>query len=78
MARLAEQRMAEAIEAGAFDDLPGAGRPLAELGEPYDEFWWVRKWLRQQTSAAPQGPTSKPLGQLATIETVRMSRDCAK
>jgi hypothetical protein len=25
---IVEQRIAEAIEAGAFDDLPGAGRPL--------------------------------------------------
>ncbi len=27
--RIAEQRIAEALERGEFDDLPGAGRPLA-------------------------------------------------
>jgi hypothetical protein len=30
--RIAEQRIADAVQAGAFDDLPGAGRPL-DLGD---------------------------------------------
>jgi hypothetical protein len=33
------------MEAGQFDDLPGAGKPIPDLAEPHDELWWVRKWL---------------------------------
>ena len=33
---------------GAFDDLPGHGRPIAGLDEPLDEAWWVREKLRRE------------------------------
>ena len=40
--------------AGEFDALEGAGRPLTDLDEPYDEFWWVkRKLRREQLSFVP-------------------------
>jgi hypothetical protein len=42
---LADRRIREAMEAGQFDDLPGAGKPIPDLAEPHDELWWVRKWL---------------------------------
>ncbi|MHA7876863.1 DnaJ family domain-containing protein [Roseivivax sp.] len=29
--RIAEQKMLDALEDGAFDNLPGAGRPIADL-----------------------------------------------
>jgi hypothetical protein len=43
-----EQRIREAQESGAFDDLPGAGKPLPGRGEPYDENWWVRDFVRRE------------------------------
>jgi len=50
----AERQIREAQEAGEFDALEGAGRPLADLDEPYDEFWWVkRKLRREQLSFVP-------------------------
>ena len=33
---------------GAFDDLPGAGRPLENLGGRRDEDWWIREKLRRE------------------------------
>ena len=49
-----ERRIREAQEAGEFDALEGAGRPLTDLDEPYDEFWWVkRKLRREQLSFVP-------------------------
>lgn len=42
-----ERRIREAMERGEFDDLPGAGKPLPCAGEPYDEMWWVRAWLKR-------------------------------
>ncbi len=49
---LAENRIREAIEGGAFDHLEGSGRPLPDLDEPYDELWWLRRWLRREAAAA--------------------------
>ena len=49
-----ERQIREAQEAGEFDALQGAGRPLADLDEPYDEYWWVkRKLRREQLSFVP-------------------------
>lgn len=45
---VAENRIREAIEQGGFDNLPGAGKPLPDIDEPYDEMWWVRKWVRRE------------------------------
>ena len=39
-----ERAIREAQERGEFDDLPGAGKPLADLGDPDDPMWWVRRW----------------------------------
>jgi len=49
-----ERQIREAQEVGEFDALEGAGRPLTDLDEPYDEFWWVkRKLRREQLSFVP-------------------------
>jgi hypothetical protein len=44
---LPERLIREAMEAGEFDDLPGAGQPLPGAGVPDDELWWVRDWLKR-------------------------------
>lgn len=46
-----ERQIREARESGAFDDLPGAGRPLPGRGEPYDENWWVKDFVRRERLA---------------------------
>ncbi len=43
-----ERRIREATERGDFADLPGAGRPLEDLGESYDPAWWAKRWVRRQ------------------------------
>jgi DnaJ-like protein len=49
-----ERQIREAQEAGEFEALEGAGRPLQDLDEPYDEYWWVkRKLRREQLSFVP-------------------------
>jgi DnaJ-like protein len=37
-----------AAERGAFDGLPGAGKPLPGLDGPDDGLWWVRGYLRRE------------------------------
>ena len=43
-----DQQIDEAKERGAFDNLPGAGRPLPDRGE---EDWgqaWLREWVQRE------------------------------
>jgi hypothetical protein len=43
-----EEQIEDAQKRGVFDNLPGAGKPLPDLDEPYDEMWWVKKKLREE------------------------------
>jgi Domain of unknown function (DUF1992) len=43
-----------AREEGAFDNLPGAGKPLRNLDQAHDPTWWVKDFLqREQLSILP-------------------------
>jgi hypothetical protein len=49
-----EELIRLAHEKGAFGNLPGAGKPLADLGESYDPDWWVKKLVqREKVSMLP-------------------------
>jgi DnaJ homologue, subfamily C, member 28, conserved domain len=52
---IAERLILEAIDRGEFDDLPGAGKPLRDRGRPYEELWWVRRWLERNEAAGMFG-----------------------
>jgi hypothetical protein len=36
------------MEEGDFDNLPGLGKPIPDIDEPYDPMWWVRPWVRRE------------------------------
>jgi hypothetical protein len=41
----------QAMERGDFDDLPGAGKPIPDLGTTHDPDWWVRKLVERERIA---------------------------
>ena len=43
-----ERQIQEAMERGEFDNLPGAGKPIADLDKPHDELWWIKDKLRRE------------------------------
>jgi hypothetical protein len=53
-----DRAIREAQERGAFDDLPGAGKPL-DLGSPNDPDWWIKGLIHREqldmTAALPSG-----------------------
>ena len=49
-----DQRINEAAERGAFDNLPGAGKPLPRRGEAGDGQAWLRDYLRREGVAAEE------------------------
>jgi len=60
-----------AMEKGVFDNLPGAGKPLPNLGQEYDPLWWVKQLAqREQISMLPPSLEllRKVEKELATIE----------
>lgn len=38
----------QAIERGDFDDLPGAGEPIRDLGTQHDPDWWIKKLVERE------------------------------
>jgi hypothetical protein len=49
-----DQQIAEAAERGAFDDLPGTGRPLPHRGDTDDGQAWLREYLRREGVSADE------------------------
>ena len=66
-----EAQIRVAQEQGAFDNLPGAGKPLPNLDQEYDPLWWVKQLVqREQISMLPPSLEllRKVEAELATIE----------
>jgi len=56
-ARIAQQatwvdlQVRQAMERGEFDDLPGQGKPIEDLGVEHDPDWWVKKLVERENLA---------------------------
>jgi hypothetical protein len=68
-----EAQIRVAQEQGAFDNLPGAGKPLPDRGQDHDPLWWVKQLAeREQVSLMPPSLElmRKVEKELATLETL--------
>ncbi|KAA9155891.1 DUF1992 domain-containing protein [Microbacterium lushaniae] len=54
-----ETSIQQAIRRGDFDGLPGAGKPLPDLGGSHDPDWWIRRKIaaEQLTGLGPPALT---------------------
>ncbi|MGW1346113.1 DnaJ family domain-containing protein [Kribbella sp. NPDC002412] len=43
-----EAQLQRAQNAGEFDNLAGAGKPLTKLASPHDPDWWVKDFIRRE------------------------------
>src|SRR5262249_46363493 len=43
-----EKQIREAQQQGDFDDLPGSGKPISDLGRSYDPNWWVKQLVQRE------------------------------
>ena len=76
-----DQRINEAAERGAFDNLPGAGKPLPRRGDADDGQAWLRDYLRREgVSTEELLPTPLRLRKeverlTATVQDLRSEQD---
>ncbi len=47
-ARWVDLQIQRAMERGEFDNLPGQGKPLGDLGSPDDRDWWLKKLIERE------------------------------
>lgn len=47
-AQAVEIAIQQAMRRGDFDDLPGAGKPLPDLGAVRDPDWWIRRKIERE------------------------------
>jgi hypothetical protein len=45
---IAENKIRTAYEEGFFDNLPGLGQPIEDLGALGDPHWWIREKLKRE------------------------------
>lgn len=64
---IAERQIREAQERGEFDDLPGAGRPIEGIDQPYDENWWVRNLLERERMTGGPAPVAALRKEIAAL-----------
>ena len=43
-----DQQIRVAMAKGEFDDLPGAGKPIKDLGSQHDPDWWLKKLVERE------------------------------
>ncbi|RLV47881.1 DUF1992 domain-containing protein [Nocardioides mangrovicus] len=43
-----DQQVRIAMARGDFDNLPGAGKPIPDLGKTHDKDWWLKKLIERE------------------------------
>jgi hypothetical protein len=43
-----DMQIQQAMARGEFDDLPGAGKPIKNLGTQHDPDWWVKQLIERE------------------------------
>lgn len=43
-----DQQIRQAVARGEFDNLPGAGKPIKDLGSTHDPDWWVKRLVERE------------------------------
>ena len=76
-----ERRIREAMEAGQFDNLPGAGKPIPGIDDPPDPDWWVKQKLKDEglSIVPPILEARRALEQtLAELPTIRFEAEARR
>nr|MCW2728547.1 hypothetical protein [Aeromicrobium sp.] len=47
-AQWVDMQVQQAIRRGEFDNLPGAGKPIAGIDRPHDPDWWIKRLIERE------------------------------
>jgi len=47
-AKWVDLQIQQAMARGEFDDLPGAGKPIRDLGSSHDPDWWLKQLIERE------------------------------
>ena len=47
-ARWVDLQVQRAIDRGEFDNLPGTGKPIPDLGTTHDPDWWLKRFIERE------------------------------
>ena len=79
---IADRRIREAKQAGLFDDLPGAGKPIADIDRTRQPGWWALRLVRHERSTLKSEDLKRELAlampslwRLDSAEAVRLRVD---
>jgi len=72
---LLDRQIRAAQERGEFDDLPGAGKPLASDSMPYRPDWWLNQVVERERVGAYAIPPALALRKIAD-ELTRGAVEC--
>jgi len=73
-----ERQIRAAQERGDFDNLPGKGKPLPGLNQPYDEMWWVKNLAkREKVSVLPPALELKRVVELGLEQALKLGSERA-
>lgn len=63
-----ETAIQQAIRRGEFDDLPGAGKPIPDLGASHDPDWWIRRKIESEQLSGLGPPALRLRVEAAELE----------
>lgn len=47
-AQWVELQIQQSVRRGEFDNLPGTGKPIPDLGAPHDPDWWLKRLIERE------------------------------
>jgi hypothetical protein len=67
-ARWVDLEVQRAIDRGDFDDLPGAGKPIPDLGTTHDPDWWIKRLIDREQITGVLPPALALRGEDARLD----------
>src|SRR5690606_1382132 len=68
--QLEQRALQAAIRRGDFENLPGAGKPIRDLGDRHDPNWWTRRLIEREQITAVLPPALAIRKEVAELDVV--------
>ena len=73
-----DQQVRVAMAKGEFDDLPGSGRPIKDLGSEHDPDWWVKRLVEREQITGVLPPSLQLRKDDAELDALAVEREARR